>query len=293
MNELTDERAVVDLLLRRACVVVQNLSFVANLPTSEYLAAIQVLDEAIDRDIPESTKFMVKMCFSDTRARKFYRRIFGWWVVSQGDVERFSLELALARTYSKSQCVWTWEQLQAVSIQMWPMSVIRLLWKDGAPKAELRQKLLQVLDSGISNVITLREISKIDDMEVRQWFERKAVEVPEMARWIRADSKARRRADVVMESELVSSGLRQVFSVDVDDVDAERIVCEVNEQLGWGGTLSALNRVSILRDKFTVVWKDGDSKRGRVVVATRDDDTTLIIKWFAKDHESTRAVVLS
>lgn len=205
MEEPGGEQAVVEIIRRRTRVEVRNLSYVTYLPTREYLAVIQCLDDATGREIPEDVEFMVKMCFSNARAKRFYRRIFGWWVVAQGDVERPSLELALARTYSKAEFLWTWEQLQPVPVAMWPMSVIRRLWKDGAPKAELRGTLLSFLDGGLYNVIVLREVSKIDDVEIRQWFERKASTHPEMARWIKVDSTTGGRADTVTESALVRS----------------------------------------------------------------------------------------
>lgn len=61
---------------------------------------------------------------------------------------------------------------------------------------------------------------------------------------------------------------------------------EVNERLGWHGLLSDFGSVRILRNRFTVVWRDGGPGSGRIVVATRDDDTSVILKWFAMEEKA-------
>jgi hypothetical protein len=42
------------------------------------------------------------------------------------------------------------------------------------------------------------------------------------------------------------------------------------------------DRVRILRNRFTIVWRDENPDSGRIVVATREDDTTVILKWLAE-----------
>ena len=289
-----EEQVVVDLLRRRGGIDVRSLSWVTYLPTPAYLMAIQtLLDAGIEDEIPEEIRFVTKLCFSDRRAKPHYRRIYEWWEASQGDVERPSFEMALSRTYGPSECRWTWEQIRSLPEEDWPMSLIRRLWADGAPRKELRERVLSFLDSGQARPFQLREIFKIDDAKIREWFVMRVPADPFIARLMRGARGDKQRVETVDISGLAQCGFRTVFSVELDEDEADRVLREVNRQLEWRGVVSALRSECVTEGRFTVVWRDRNPKRGRIVIATREDDTTLILQWLAKGEELFPAVRLS
>ena len=267
------ELEVVALLKQRANVVVANLSWLTSLPTPDYRRALAVLDAAMDHEIPEPVKFIAKLCFSDRRAAAYYRRIFAWWSVASGDTEPLSLEGALCRTFSKAQSQWTWQQLQSIPPHLWPLSIIPRMWRANVPHDPLRHQLLSLLRSGQCNIHMLVEIARIDDPQLTAWFLAQPTLPRPVLRALPQTAPPVRKFPYLSSRQLATAQI--VFSADLDEDNASEAIAGLSAQLGWPTTPPAFDVDAVKPHRHLLICRDHD----RLITATRDDETTLIIRW--------------
>jgi hypothetical protein len=281
---MTEQEILVGKILKENTGIdVASLYTIKKLPEREYLVALAFLDSVMETEIPDEVRCVTKLCFSDPRARLYYRRIFRWWMEARGDTAPPNLEYALLRTYSKSQCEWTWETISGLPTATWPFTVVRKMWKHCIPKDEGRVRLLELLNNGERAIWKLIEISKIDDPALRKWFlecgdlprdlQRRVKRWPEVNR-----SPVRLR----VRRTAPTDGFREIFSADVDETVAGQVIASLSEQLRWPnlGSLGDLDEVP--HHRFVVVWEDPETSRGRMVVAMREEETTLIVRWLER-----------
>lgn len=270
------ELEVVALLKQRATVEVANLSWVTSLPTPDYRRALAVLDAAMDHEIPEPVKFIAKLCFSDCRAAAYYRLIFAWWSVAHGDTEPLSLEGALSRTFSKAQAQWTWQQLQTIPVERWPLSIVRRIWRGNVPPDDLRHQLLGLLQTGQCNVHTLAEIARIGDAALTEALLAQPSLPRQVLRLLPVASAAEQRATPpVYLSNRELAATQEVFSAEIDEDGASETIAELAARVGWPAALPAFDVEDIKPHRALLLWRDQD----RALVAIREDDTTLIVVW--------------
>ncbi len=283
-----EELMVVKTLRENTGIDVASLYTIVKLPNREYLRALAYLDSVMQTDIPSEVRFVMKLCFSDPRAKPYYRKIFRWWMESQGDTEPPNLEYALRRTYSKSQCQWTWENISGLPTADWPFTLVRRIWNDCVPKEAARTRVLEMLNNGERAIWKLVEISKIDDVVLRRWF-LECGDLPreidrQVKRWPESNmTPVRRRVGRSAPTE----GFREVLSADLDEMTAAQEIVSLSGELGWSnvGSLSHLDEVPHRR--FVVVWKEEERDHSRMIVAMREEETTLLVLWLEKDDANT------
>ena len=281
---LDEEILVATILREQTGIEVSSMYRIVELPDREYLAALALLDRVMDTELPKEVRFVSKLCFSDARAKAYYRRIFQWWLEAEGDTEPPSLEWALRRTYTKSQGNWTWESIWGLPTEAWPFTVVRRAWKDCTRRDEARTRLMELLNNGERAIWKLIELSRIDDAVLRGWF-LACDSLPRVAkrrvkRWPEAKvGPARRR----VRRSAPSVGFLEVFSADLDEATAGEEIVSLSGELGWSdvGSLDDLDEVPHRR--FVVVWADSAIAAGRMVVAMREEETTLIVLWLEKE----------
>jgi hypothetical protein len=281
---MRDEEILVAQLLRDgAGVNVASVYTVRGLPDQEYLKALAFLDSVMDTKIPSDVRLLTKLCFSDPRAKTYYRRIFHWWMEAEGDTAPPNLEYAVRRTYTKSQCHWTWETISELPTGRWPFTLVPRMWKDCIPRDEVRVRLLEMLNSGERGIWKLIEISKIDDRALREWFlgcgDLPRDLVRRIKRWPEANALPLRRR---VWRRVPEEGYQEVFSADLDEASAGQEIVSLSRELGWPQVGSAGELDDVPHRRFVVVWTDGATTCDRMVVAMRDEETTLLVRWLER-----------
>lgn len=277
------ELEVVALLKQRANVEVANLSWVTSLPTPDYRRALAVLDAAIDHDIPEPVRFIAKLCFSDRRATPYYRRIFQWWATAQGDTEPFSLEWALRRTYTPAQSQWTWQQMQAIPTAQWPLSLLPRLWNGNVPRDQLRTQLLALLESGECQTYILIAIARTHDPLLTAWFLAQPAIPRPVLRALPGAPAQQRNVRYLTPRETAAA--TEVFSAEIDEDGALIQISELADRVGWPSPVPAFDLDAVKPSRPLVIWQDRPTSPNRILAATRDDETTLIIRWLVTNGD--------
>ena len=277
------ELEVVALLKQRANVEVANLSWVTSLPTPDYRRALAVLDAAMDHEIPELVQFIARLCFSDRRAASYYRRIFQWWATAHGDTEPFSLEWALRRTYTPAQCQWTWQQMQAIPTAQWPLSLLPRLWNGNVPREQIRAQLLALLESGACQTYMLIAIARINDPLLTAWF----LVQPALPRPVlRAlPGSPAKQPDVRYLTPRETAAATELFSAEIDEDGALVHISELASRTGWPSPIPAFDVDAVKPRRPLVIWQDRPTGANRILTATRDDETTLIIRWLVATED--------
>jgi hypothetical protein len=283
---IATELALLKRLIDETGVHLPDFSWVYQLDDESYLKVISCLERLLTTgEVGDDIKLRIKLCFSDVRARGRFSTILGWFFSELDQAGRLGLEVALSRTYSKSDCGWTWEQLEGRNVDEWPLILAKKLWRDGAPREIIRERLAEWLLNGGRSVYALNEIAKIGDDQLSALI-LSLEPVPNVVqRTILGKRGGRARQpmrEAISRERLVDC--EEIFSSEIDESEFIRVLAVTSESIGWPKAKVELrgDGSDFQMDQFTVLHRESCDSQERLLVGTREDDSTVIIRWLVR-----------
>lgn len=153
------ESVVVAMIFAETGVRLSNLSFLRTLPKQEYLNAIGVIHNLLaSGGVPAEWIFGLRFSFHSRHATAYFKDVYGWLREARNEDERLNFAAMVGSTFSPRWTAWAWSELQSVSPESWPGSLVRRLWSKLRDDAKFLAGVNQALESPMTPLSELYEI---------------------------------------------------------------------------------------------------------------------------------------
>lgn len=260
----------------------------ASLSKKQYQAMLQILHEMLDKGISDEVVFVVRMYFCSKWAQCYYREVFDWMVEHSNGPQAINYEGCVEETYHKREAEWTMGRLNGLPPERWPSSILRFLIRDLGDREDLMNGIFELLEKSHNSVYILcnlietrhpRVLSKIDAMIPLPRLVRKCLDTRlGRARMpIRGNLKARDLATYTMR-----------YSTEIDDDKVIDAIHAGYKFLQWEWSEDLAMRAGAVRGDavpakgYSRLLSAIECGEERAVVASREDDTTLVVMLLSR-----------